>query len=73
MEETKPWYQSKAIWASLLIVVVAILGIVGQPEQAAVVEGESGAIADWIVETITLVLGVIAFYGRITAKKKLTQ
>jgi hypothetical protein len=70
--DEKPWYLSKTIWASLLIVIVSALSIFGRPEEAAAVQEESGGIADWIVQLITLILGALAFYGRITTKAKLT-
>lgn len=70
--EEKPWYLSKTIWASLLIVVVSALSIFGRTEEAAVVQAESGGIADWIVQAITITLAALAFYSRITAKTKLT-
>ena len=71
--DNKHWYLSKTVWASLLIVVIALLSILGCPEEAAIVEGESGGIADWIVQLITLLLGTLAFYGRLTTKKILTK
>lgn len=70
--DEKPWYLSKTIWASLLIVVVSALSIFGRPEEAAAVQAESSGIADWIVQAIMIVLGAFAFYSRITAKTKLT-
>ena len=71
--EEKPWYLSKTIWASILVVVVSALAIFGRSEEATVVEAEASGIADWIVQMITLVFGAIAFYGRLTAKTKITK
>lgn len=71
--DEKKWYASKTIWASLLIVVIALLSMFGRTEEAAAVQEQSSGIADWIVQLVTLIAGAIAFYGRITAKKVITK
>lgn len=71
MEDSKSWYMSKTVWATLLLVIVSILRIIGRPEAEAI-EVESAGIAEWIVQVVTVVLAAIAFLGRITAKTKLT-
>jgi hypothetical protein len=70
--ENKPWYASKTIWASLIVVVVALLSMLGKSEEAAVISEQSEGIADWVMQLVMLVAGAMAFYGRISAKKVLT-
>ena len=70
--DEKKWYQSKTIWASLLVVVVALLSMLGRTKEAAVVTEQSEGLATWVVQLVTLIAGAIAFYGRITAKKIIT-
>ncbi len=70
--DEKKWYASKTIWASLLVVVVALLSMLGRTEEAAVVSEQAEGIADWVVKLVIAIGGAIAFYGRITAKTKVT-
>lgn len=66
--DTKSWWMSKTIWASILIVLVSVLRMLGRPEAEAL-EEESVGISTWIPEFITMILAAFAFIGRITAKK----
>lgn len=68
----KTWWKSKTIWASLIVVVVALLSMLGKKEEAAVISEQSEGIADWVLQLVTLVAGAAAFYGRLVAKKVLT-
>lgn len=70
--DEKKWYQSKTVWASLIVVVVSLLSMLGRKEEAIVVSEQAEGIADWIIQLVTAVAGAIAFYGRITAKTKVT-
>ena len=70
--ETKKWYASKTIWASLVVVVVALLSMLGRKEEAAVISEQSEGIADWVMQLVTLIAGAMAFIGRITEKKVVT-
>lgn len=62
LQNEKPWYQSKGVWGSVMVMassLAAYLGYdIGGPDANA--------------EAITaLVGGVLAFYGRVKAVKKL--
>ncbi len=70
--DTKKWYLSKGVWGSLIVVIVIVLRVVGQPEVATVIEGESETISTWIFDLATIVGAVIALYGRIKASKEIT-
>ncbi len=67
MEETKPWYLSKSVIGGLVAVVASVAGIfhysIGDADQAQLVELITGV--------VTLVGGVAAVVGRITASKKI--
>jgi len=65
MEDTKGWWQSKTILASLVTVIVLIAGAFNYSIDAQTQEG--------IVELATVIVGVVssavAIYGRIVASK----
>ncbi|MBX3531659.1 MAG: hypothetical protein KF849_13710 [Rhizobiaceae bacterium] len=67
MDDAKPWYLSRTIWASLITVLLAVAGIVGVP--VAAVDG--GALADAIVQAVTAILGVVAILGRLNATRRI--
>ncbi len=72
MKETKVWYASKGVWGSVIVIASIVLRLLSKESEAQVVEAESGAIAEWIVQVVAAVGAVIAFWGRVTAKKELT-
>ena len=65
MEDSKQWYQSKTILASLVTVIVLIAGYFNYSIDAQTQEG--------IVELATVIVGVVssvfAIYGRVKASK----
>ena len=74
--ETKPWYTSKATWASILVTIVGIATMfkivhIG-PVQLENISAETEGISQSIVGAIETVLGLIGLWGRLTAKKTLT-
>ena len=71
MEGSKKWYASKTVWASLILVVITVLRLLGKEEVAQTVEAESEGIAAWLVDAVTLALAAIAIYGRVVADKTL--
>jgi hypothetical protein len=71
MENTKPWWQSRTIWASVLQVALGVAVSMG-----VLTSSQSGAILtegpDLIVGISTAVLGAWGLYGRAKASTKLT-
>lgn len=67
MEEMKRWYQSRTIWASLLVVVSLGAAALGVPLQ----EGETDALAEAILQAIAAGAGVAAIAGRIFARSRI--
>lgn len=63
---TKPWWQSRTVWASLVQILVAILVGAGKltPDGAELLHGGG---ADVIVGVITAVLAAVALHGRVQA------
>lgn len=68
MENSKEWYKSKTILAALVTVVVGTLGMFGVGQ----LDGEQESIVEAIMQLVTLISGVIAIVGRVTAKSKVT-
>jgi hypothetical protein len=68
MESSKEWYKSKTIWAALVTVVVGTLAMAGVGE----LEGQEDSLVELIMQIVTLVSGVLALVGRITAKAKVS-
>jgi len=68
-EQKELWYQSKAVWGSLVVMVLGVMQSlnVGGVENVA-------AEKDTLIETLSqfgiIIAGVIAMWGRLTAKKK---
>jgi hypothetical protein len=66
MSETKPWFLSRTIWASLVTVGSAVAAIIGVP-----VAGMDTELTDAVFQTITAVSGLIAIIGRLAATTKI--
>lgn len=68
MDETKSWWRSNTIWASILQVGVGLAVSTGFISDSAggsiIAEGP-----DLIIGIVTAVLGLYGFYGRMTATK----
>jgi len=70
--DTKPWYLSKGVWGSIIVVAVILLRLLGRTAEAEVVENESEGITAWIGEVGALIGAALAFYGRIKASTTIT-
>jgi hypothetical protein len=70
METTKPWYLSKTVVAALIVAICGILTLFGVGEGTAAAE-EAEPIANNVIGLITAISGLIALWGRITAKKEI--
>ena len=60
MFEKKPWYKSRAVWASAASLLIAIL---------TAIYGEG----DTIVSMAIAILSALGIYGRVAAKSELTR
>lgn len=67
MENRKPWYLSRTIWASLVMVGATLAGAFG----FAVEDGDAEALADAILQAVAAVAGVAAIFGRLAATTRI--
>lgn len=67
MDGMKAWYQSKTVWGALIAVGASLLQIMG----AEVDIGTQAELADLAVTTVGAVGGLIAIYGRISARSEI--
>lgn len=65
--ETKPWYQSKTIWASL----VALAAVIAQALGLSIGEEDQAALVDAILNAVAIAGTFIAVYGRTKATKSI--
>lgn len=67
MTDSKPWYLSRTIWASLITIVTAAAGIVGVP----VAGLDNVALTDTLLQAITAISGLVAIFGRLGANSRI--
>lgn len=67
MNDTKAWWQSKTILASLVTVASGILATLTH-QKVVLSDSDQGALVELISEGVTMLSGLIAIYGRATAK-----
>ncbi len=67
MNKSKPWYLSKTVWASIVTILVSLAGLFGVTGNLL----DSDLVSDAIVQFITALMGLIAVFGRVTAKEKI--
>ena len=65
---SKSWYLSKAVWGSLVAVVVGTLMMFGVGTE---LEGEETAIVELIMQIVAVAGGVVALIGRVVARKNI--
>ncbi|MHA6645618.1 hypothetical protein [Mesorhizobium sp. A623] len=67
MTTSKPWYLSRTIWASIVTVLTGAAGLTGLP-----IDGlDSSALTDALLQAISAVSGLIAVFGRLSAKHRI--
>ncbi len=67
MENVKPWYLSRTIWASLITIVTAAGGLFGLPLAGV----DNSALTDTLLQAVTAISGLAAIFGRISATTKI--
>ena len=65
--DTKPWYLSKTIWASLVTILSALGGLFGLRVSSL----DSAATAEMLLQAVTAISGLIAIFGRLSADTKI--
>lgn len=67
MDNIKPWYLSRTIWASVIGVASAAAALFGLP-----VDGLDGsALTDSLLQAVTAISGIVAILGRLGAKSRI--
>ena len=67
MTDSKPWYLSRTIWASLITIVTAAAAILGVP----VAGIDNAALTDTLLQAITAISGLVAIFGRLGANSRI--
>lgn len=64
MQDSKNWYESKTVWGGLIAVAAPLLDLAGLPIDV----GLQAELADRLVIFIGAVGGLLAIWGRLTAR-----
>ena len=67
MTDSKPWYLSRTIWASLITIVTAAAGILGLP----VAGIDNQALTETLLQAVTAISGLVAIFGRLEASSRI--
>lgn len=67
MSDSKPWYFSKTIWASL----IAILAAMGSVMGISVDEETQSQLSEAVVQVVTILASLFAIVGRISATSRI--
>ena len=73
MVDTKPWWTSKTTIALIVGILITMFSIFKRPEIAESIKAEAAVIEMIWVKVATLIVELIALYGRLTATTKLTK
>ena len=68
MNETKPWYRSRTIWAAIISVVATIAGALGFPVDQF---GRDGLV-EAVLQIVSAGAGIFAILGRFTATARIS-
>lgn len=61
------WCDAKTIWASLVTLATATAGLTGLPLSGI----DSSALTDTLIQAVTAISGLVAIFGRLSAKEKI--
>lgn len=67
MTNAKPWYLSRTIWASAVTVLVSAASLLGLSDGSI----DEGAATDSLLQIVTGIAGIVAVYGRLSAKDRI--
>jgi hypothetical protein len=67
MIATKPWYLSRTIWASIVTILTGTAGLAGVPLGGL----DSSALTDTLLQAVSAISGLIAVFGRLSAKERI--
>jgi hypothetical protein len=67
MPASKPWYLSRTIWASLVTILTAAMGLMGLSGAGI----DDAALTDAVLQAVTALAGLIAIFGRLSATDRI--
>ena len=67
MNDIKPWYFSRTIWAALVTILVAVLGLFDLPVDAV----EEGVVTEAVMCLVSAAAGLTAIAGRLLARDRI--
>lgn len=67
MEDMKPWYVSRTIWASIVMVAATVSGVLGFPIE----DADAAALIDTIMQGVAATAGIAAIVGRLAARSRI--
>jgi hypothetical protein len=67
MNETKAWYLSRTVWASIVTIVIACCSLSGAPLENL----DEAALVEALLQVATAVAGIVALFGRLFAEKRI--
>ena len=70
----KPWYYSKGVLGGVASVVASgvALALQASPDQQHAIQTGASQVTDWIVQGTAIAASLVALYGRIKAKDRIT-
>lgn len=66
-DEAKPWYLSRTIWASMVVVAAVGGGLLGMPIE----DADTAALTDAVLQAVTAIAAVVAIVGRVAARSRI--
>ncbi|ODT31771.1 MAG: hypothetical protein ABS35_03890 [Kaistia sp. SCN 65-12] len=67
MTDSKPWYLSRTIWASIITILTGAAGLTGLP-----IDGlDNSALTDTLLQATSAISGLVAVFGRLSAKHRI--
>lgn len=67
VDEAKPWYLSRTIWASMVVVAAVGGGLLGMPIE----DADTAALTDAVLQAVTAIAAVVAIVGRVAARSRI--
>lgn len=64
---TKSWYLSRTVWAAIVTILSAGLGLAGLPLS----DADSSSLAEALLQIVTAAAGIAALVGRIRASHRI--
>lgn len=65
-DDLKAWYQSRTVWGALIAILASLANAAGLEVSA----GDEGELVDLMVSAVGTIGGLIALYGRISARRR---